>query len=272
MVGHAIKEELQPPQFSLMMTDKDSLNVDDHSEVMKFAVNNYDFIIHLAAMTDLEECEKDSKSAYLTNTIGTANMVWLARYLNIPIVYISTAGIFDGEKIGPYFTDDEPNPINHYGRSKWYGENFVTNYSKHYVLRAGWMMGGGPEVDKKFINKIFKKIKKGEKKIYVCDDIIGSPTYTIDLARSIKHIMLLSREIRYGIYNCSCQGKASRFEVAKKMVEYLNVDVEIIPVSSVGVMLEFPCKRSKNESLYTPKFTMRPWEAALKEYINDYFK
>jgi len=66
--------------------------------------------------------------------------------------------VFDGKKEQPYKSYDVPNPINHYNRSKYYGELLVKEYVYSYILRAGWMFGGGPEVDKKFVNKIINNI------------------------------------------------------------------------------------------------------------------
>ena len=83
-----------------------------------------------------------------------------------------------------------PNPLSHYGRAKYYGERFVNMYvAKHFCLRAGWMMGGGPRKDKKFINKLFQQIKAGSRELHVVDDKFGTPTYTVDFARSAAFLV-----------------------------------------------------------------------------------
>ena len=90
--------------------------------------------------------------------------------LNIPLLYISTAGIFDGKK-STYNETDQPVPLGHYGNSKYLGEVHVQEESNDYIIcRAGWMMGGGERKDKKFIQKIIKQIKEGNKVLYVVDD------------------------------------------------------------------------------------------------------
>ena len=117
-----------------------------------------EIILHLAALTDLEYCEKNIENTYSTNTTSVENAVILANNIGATLVYISTAGIFDGEK-NEYDDWDLPNPINIYGRSKYMGELYVEkNMDKYFVFRAGWMMGGGIGKDKKFVNKIIKKI------------------------------------------------------------------------------------------------------------------
>jgi len=108
-----------------------------------------DFLFHLGAHTDLEYCELNVDDTYLTNTTSVENAVFIANKLNIPLLYISTAGIFDGTK--DFYDDwDEPNPLGHYARSKYMGERYVRENATRYIIcRAGWMMGGGPEKDKK---------------------------------------------------------------------------------------------------------------------------
>lgn len=270
MVGTAIKKIF--PKDSLICTDKKELDVTKIDNVMAFSDPIIDTILHLAAETDLETCESKVKQAYMTNTIGTANMVELAKHLKIPIIYISTAGVFDGKKKDAYDVTDIPNPVNHYGRSKYFGEWAVDSYIQHYILRAGWMMGGGPDIDKKFVNKIFKKIQKGENTIKVCNDIVGSPTYTEDLANLILKL-IQKKKVPFGLYHCTGYGSPSRFDVACKIVELLDVKVKIVPVKNKDVLSEFSCPRSHNEVLINNiNIRMRYWEDSLKEYIYGYFK
>src|SRR5438045_9068738 len=109
--------------------------------------------------------------------------------MNIPLLYISTAGIFDGNK--EFYDDwDMPNPLGHYARSKYAGELFVKeNIQKHLVCRAGWMMGGGPVKDKKFINKILKQVKAGKTELNIINDKDGTPTYTKNFARNVNLLL-----------------------------------------------------------------------------------
>ena len=125
----------------------------------KKSVNEFnpDYLFHIGAYTDLEFCEENIDDTYLTNTISVENAVYIANALDIPILYISTAGIFDGSK-DIYDDWDHPNPMCHYARSKYAAERFVLEHANYsVVLRAGWMMGGGPKKDKKFIQKLAKR-------------------------------------------------------------------------------------------------------------------
>ena len=142
-------------------------------------------VLHLAALTDLEYCETHQDDCWKTNALGAENVALLARRYDATMVYISTAGIYAGEK-AEYHDFDLPNPLSHYGRAKYHGERVVEmRVPKYFCLRAGWMMGGGPTKDKKFINKIFQQIKAGARELRVVDDRFGTPTYTVDFARSI---------------------------------------------------------------------------------------
>ena len=177
-----------------------------------------DYLFHIGAYTDLEYCETNQDDTYATNTIAVENAVYIANNLNIPILYISTAGIFDGSK--DTFDDwDLPNPMGHYARSKYAGELFVEKYYSSFDLSAGWMMGGGPKKDKKFINKIMLQLKEGKKELFVVNDKLGTPTYTHDFAHNVK--LLVEKEF-WGLYNMVCDGITGRLEVAQELIKYLT--------------------------------------------------
>lgn len=121
------------------------LDVRDY-DAFEYAVRDFKptAIFHLAALTDLEFCEENPVDAYDTNSLGTEHAALLSKKYRALIVYISTAGIFDGQ-LDIYTEFDTPNPINIYGRSKYAGEAYVTSYlDSFFVFRSGWMMGGGP--------------------------------------------------------------------------------------------------------------------------------
>lgn len=232
-----------------------------------------DFLFHLGAYTSLEYCEENIDDAYLTNTTSVENATYIANELGIPMLYISTAGIFDGSQ--DTFDDwDRPNPMGHYARSKYMGELFVTqNVREHLVCRAGWMMGGGPRKDKKFIQKLMKQLKEGKTELNVVHDKLGTPTYTFDFARSVKALM----EKRYwGLYNMVCEGVTSRLEVAEQLVIELGIadQVKVNPVSSDFFKAEFFAPRPDSERLINRKLhlrglnTMSDWRIALKAYLD----
>ena len=236
-----------------------------------------DYLFHLGAFTDLEYCEKNIDETYRTNTLSVENACYIANELNIPLLYISTAGIFDGNK--NFYDDwDIPNPLGHYARSKYAGELFVKeNVRKHLICRAGWMMGSGPKKDKKFIQKLMKQIKAGKKELFIVNDKDGTPTYTHDFARNVK--LLIEKEY-WGLYNMVCDGQTSRKEVAEELLRLLfkEKEIKITEVSSDFFKKEYfaqrpPCERLVNKKLDLRGLNiMRDWKVALKEYLDDYYK
>jgi dTDP-4-dehydrorhamnose reductase len=231
-----------------------------------------DYLFHIGAYTDLEYCEENVNDTYTTNTISVENAVYIANKLNIPILYISTAGIFDGSK-DIYDDWDQPNPLCHYARSKYAGEKFVIQQAKFpIVLRAGWMMGGGPKKDKKFVSKILKQIKDGQNILNIVDDKLGTPTYTFDFAENAK--VIIENQI-WGLYNLVCQGTTGRYEVAQEIISILNLDskIKLNKVNSNYFKEEYYAPRPPSERLINKKLQlrgldqMRDWRVCLEEYL-----
>jgi dTDP-4-dehydrorhamnose reductase len=236
-----------------------------------------DYLFHLGAHTSLEYCEENPDDAYATNTLAVEHAVHIANALNIPLLYISTAGIFDGAQ-ETYDDWDQPNPLGHYARSKYMGERFVTeNVRRHLVCRAGWMMGGGPTKDKKFVQKLMKQVQDGKRELFVVDDKLGTPTYTIDFARNVD--LLLGSGL-WGIYNMVCPGVTSRLEVAQYLVRALRLEdqVKVTPVSSDYFAADYFAARPASERLITRKLdlrglnVMRDWRVCLEEYLGDAYR
>lgn len=235
-----------------------------------------DYLFHLGAHTNLEYCEQNSDEAYLTNTISVENAVLIAKELGIPLLYISTAGIFDGKK-DVYDDWDSPNPLGHYARSKYMGERFVVeNMNRYLICRAGWMMGGGPGKDKKFIGKILWQIKEGKTELNVVNDKFGTPTYTHDFANNVK--LLLDNEC-WGVYNLACEGEASRFAITRELLRLLQKEntIQLNEVNSDFFKTEYFAERPASERLINRKLSlrqlniMRDWKKCLKEYLDNYF-
>lgn len=235
-----------------------------------------DCLFHLGAFTDLEYCETHVEETYATNAIAVENAVYIANELDIPLLYISTAGIFDGAK-EVYDDWDVPNPLGHYARSKYAGEVFVIqNARRHLVCRAGWMMGSGPRKDKKFIQKVMRQLKEGKKELNIVTDKLGTPTYTHDFALNVKKLL----EAEYwGLYNMVCDGLTSRFDVATELVNILGLSgqVKINAVDSSFFAKEYFAARPDSERLVNFKLrlrgmnAMRDWKIALREYLTEYY-
>ncbi|MDC3240690.1 SDR family oxidoreductase [Gammaproteobacteria bacterium] len=256
------------------LTHLDFRNFEEyHEKVTKFKP---DWLFHIGAHTSLEFCELNENDAYETNTKAVEHAVSISNSLQIPLLYISTAGIFGGEKEF-YDESDQPKPLGHYGNSKYLGELYVQKHSKEYIIcRAGWMMGGGEAKDKKFIQKIINQIKEGKDVLYIVNDKDGTPTYTHDFARNC--MALIESENR-GLFNMVCGGMTSRFEVATELLSILKLknEIKIEEVSSDYFKEEYfatrpECERLVNKHLDKINMNlMRDWKIALRDCIKEYY-
>ncbi len=235
-----------------------------------------DIIFHIGAYTDLEFCENNKEDTFLTNTISVEYAVKISNMYSIPLVFISTAGIFDGNQES-YDDWDKPSPLGYYAKSKYAAEQYIQNNSNQYLIcRAGWMMGGGPNKDKKFVNKIIKQINTGVKDINVVDDKLGTPTYTHDFVSNIFKIL---ESEKLGLYNLVCEGNTSRYEVAKEIIKILNLEnkITINQVKSDFFKKEYFAPRPRSENLINLKLNilslniMRDWKTCLNEYLKNEF-
>lgn len=283
MLGEAFYHAFSS-EFECKFTDKDVnanwLQFLDFRDRAAYSRDVLDFkpdvLIHLGAYTSLEFCDTNELDALNNNVTSLETAVHLANDLDIPLLFISTAGIFDGAK-DEYDDWDTPGPLGVYARSKVLAEEFISRHAKkYYVMRAGWMMGGGPEKDKKFVGKIIKQLRGGAKELFIVNDKDGTPTYTHDFATVAKKLIFSGR---YGIYNCVCGGVTSRLEVAQEIVDLLGLrqSVGIKEVSSDYFAQEYFSKRPPSERLLNKKLeilglnTMRPWKEALEEYLKGYW-
>lgn len=284
MLGKAFYNEFKN-DYELKCTDKDVneewlsfLDFRDF-EAYRKDVEDFkpDYLFHIGALTDLEYQELNPDDAYMTNTIAVENAVYIANMLDIPLLYICTAGIFDGEK-NIYNDWEKPNPLCTYAKTKYYGECFVKEHARRYIIcRAGWMMGGGPKKDKKFVQKIMQQLKAGKKELFIVNDKQGTPTYTVDFAKNTR--LLIEKEL-WGLYNMVCHGETDRFEVAQEMLKVLGLDkdIKITTVNSSYFSKEYfaprpPCERLEDKRLNLRGLNiMRDWKVALREYLQNEYR
>lgn len=224
-------------------------------------------VIHAAAYTYVDDCEKNSEKAYLVNALGTRNVAIASQKVGAKFVYISTDYIFDGRKKEPYLEFDPPNPLSVYGKSKLAGEWFVENLlDKFYIVRTSWLYGLN---GRNFVKTILELVKK-KPSLKVVDDQIGSPTYTLDLAKKIAEII---QSDYFGIYHITNQGYCSWFDFACKILEISRVDKEVKPVKTED--FPRPAPRPKfsvleNFVLKNSGFSLlRSWEEALADFLKE---
>lgn len=267
MVGSYVAKVFN--NYEIISTDIEILDVRDPKAVLE-AVDGLapDVVLHLAAATDVDRCEQEPDWAFHTNAIGTQNIALACRKHNVILVYISTAGVFWGDKLTPYTEFDAPNPANVYGHSKLAGEQIISMLlDRFYIVRAGWMIGGS-ERDKKFVGKIARLLAPNPKEIRAVNDKFGSPTYARDLLLGIVELLETNY---YGLWHMVNNGTCSRYDVALQMKRIMRKDTNVIPVSSAHFPL--PAPRARSEAMRNYKLELiglppqRSWEEALEEYL-----
>lgn len=254
------------PFYSVQSLGKKELDITcpDQVETQVFSCKP-DVIIHAAAFTAVEECEKKQKKAFEVNALGTNSVVQAARKVQARVIYISTDYVFDGKKEIPYGEDDETNPLSIYGLSKWLGETFVLSYPKGTVVRTSWLYG---HEGKNFVKTMLQLADRDEQ-IKVVEDQRGSPTYARDLVQVI--LQLLKKE--NGIYHVSNTGSCTWFEFAKTILDMAGYDsTSVVPI----------CTEQYPSIAPRPKFSVlghdglkkvniplpRPWQEALKDFLH----
>jgi dTDP-4-dehydrorhamnose reductase len=226
------------------------------------------YVLHLAAMTDVDGCEADPEGAFRINERGTRNVALACRRCDAVLVYISTGMTYNGRKESPYVESDTPDPINVYARSKYGGELAVRELlPRSYIFYTCWLFGGGRD-DKKFAAKIIDSAK-GSRELKAVTDKFGSPTYTLDLAAAIRRFIDTGL---YGKYHCANTGVATRYDMAEVILKAARIEnCRVVPVSSDAFQLRAP--RPRMEALRNYNFEllgltpMRGWREALAEYV-----
>jgi dTDP-4-dehydrorhamnose reductase len=224
-------------------------------------------VIHIAAYTDVDGCELNQEKAFAVNAEGTKHVALAASKCDAKMVYLSTDYVFDGEKGEPYLESDPPHPLNVYGHSKLRGERYVQEGVKDFlVIRTQWLYG---PFGRNFVDSILQEATvKGA--LSIVNDQVGSPTYTIDLARAISELIRVEAR---GIFHVTNSDFCSWYAFAETVLKLSGVNrVKVLPISSKE--LGRPAPRPSYSVLSGQKlkketgWTMRSWSEALKDYLS----
>ena len=259
MIGRYADFGLRPSKTEFNITDRDQVL----SVITKMKPTA---ILHLAALTDMTYCEEHREEAFRINAESTKILAKAATAVNARFIYLSTNAVFDGTKSTPYDESDLPSPANEYGKSKIAGEAFVKEYGREWlIVRTARVFGGGKAADKRFVGKIIAQLNEPE--IHAIDDSLDTPTYAKDLMQRIKELM---REGRTGLVHITNSGIASRFLQAKSIADFFGYRGRLVPVSLNDFHLIPPPLR--NEALVSQTTRLRPWQEALREYLETEWK
>lgn len=272
-LGYDIVRELEARgETEILAVDKDEMDITDREAVMKVVKEyNPDVIFHCAAWTAVDKAEDMEDIVRKVNVEGTKNLTDASIEVGAKMIYMSTDYVFDGTKEGLYKEDDTPNPKSVYGKTKYEGEEMVRKNPKHFITRISWVFG----INGNNFIKTMLKLSENHDKLNVVDDQIGSPTYTVDLA---KLLVEMAESDKYGTYHVNNDGYCSWAEFAKYIMESNNKKTEINPVSTEEYLEITKTKqayRPRNSKLDKSKLTengfeMLPsWQDATDRYCKE---
>lgn len=227
-----------------------------------------ELVLHPAAYTLVDQAELDPPSAYKVNGLGTQNLALACAEADIPLLYISTNCVFDGNKPDPYYEYDAVNPTSVYGRSKLAGEMYVqTLLRKYYIVRTSWVFGPKPQGESNFVTKILK-VADERRAASVVDDEISNPTYAPDLAAKVLELVETGA---YGLYHMMNEGATSRYEFAAEIFRQTNRNIEIKPMKLADFKRPTPplyqSALHNFAAAHNLGIRLRPWQEALAEYV-----
>lgn len=269
-LGFDVAKELESRGHEVVGTDHHSMDITDAARVESVIRDAMpDAVIHCAAYTAVDAAEDNEAQCRRVNVDGVEHIAKVCKALDIPLLHISTDYVFGGQGERPWEPEDERDPRNVYGRTKYEGELAVQNLlEKYFIVRVTWTFG----VHGKNFVKTMLRLAENHDTIRVVDDQIGSPTYTRDLARLLADMIVTDR---YGVYHATNEGVCSWCEFARTIFEKAGLadKVQVVPVSTEEYGAKAPRPRNSrmsNEKLTENGFERLPsWQDALTRYLEE---
>lgn len=212
-VGRRLLEVLQDRGHEVTGTDIAELDITDfQATVRRISTVRPELVIHCAAMTNVDRCAERPDEALRINGLGTQNIAIACQRISAAMCYLSTNEVFDGESGTPYLEYDTPRPINPYGKSKWVGEQTVRDLvPRHFIVRTSWIFAHGGV---NFLQKIVGMAAAGRPLCVVTNEV-ACPTYAEDFVPALAQLVETGR---YGIYHLVNEGRASRYDFARHIL------------------------------------------------------
>jgi dTDP-4-dehydrorhamnose reductase len=266
MLGRDLVSSLESRHCILPLTREEADITDSSAVDRALDKGEPDIVIHCAAFTAVDDCEVQPELASKVNAEGTQNVARACRRLGIPVLYLSTDYVFDGEKPEPYVETDRPNPLNVYGKTKLAGEEGVKELAtRFWIVRVSWLFGPW---GRNFVRTILDQAQRGQP-LRVVADQVGAPTYTMHLAEKIEDIFTAAEG---GIYHVTNQGYCSWFEFAREILLQAGLDdITVSPIPSSA--LDRRARRPRNSRLANARLEasglglLPPWKDAVRSYL-----
>src|SRR5262245_13502953 len=224
------------------------------------AARRPDVVINAAAYTDVDGAESDQRGAYKLNAVAPRNLSVTSCELGIPLVHVSTDYVFDGLSDRPYHEFDRTNPLSVYGKSKLAGEQTTAAHNpRHYIIRTSWLYHTEGE---NFPKAMLAQSPRAEVRV-ACDQY-GSPTYAPHLAEAIARLIGTGA---YGTHHLAGNGAASRFEMTRRLYQFLGIGTVALPAPTSEFPRPAPRPRySVLTTVQEPEILLPPWEDGLAEF------
>lgn len=265
-LGYDVVNELEKRGHTAIGVDVEEMDITDAKAVETVITGaNVEAVIHCAAYTAVDAAEDNVDICRKVNAEGTENIAKVCQKLDQKMIYISTDYVFNGEGQRPWEPDDEREPLNVYGQTKYEGELAVEKYvDKYFIVRIAWVFG----VNGKNFIKTMLHLGETRNEISVVHDQIGSPTYTYDLSVLIVDMV---ESDKYGRYHATNEGLCTWYEFAVEIFRQAGMNVKVNPVTSE--MFPSKARRPHNSRMNKSKlsengFNHLPiWQDALKRYL-----
>lgn len=224
-----------------------------------------DLVIHAAAMTDVDGCQRNPELAFRVNALGTQNVALAYDRAGVGLIHVSTNEVFDGRLGRPYYEWDTPSPLSVYAQSKAAAERCIQALvRRYYIVRTAWLYARGGS---NFVTKIIAAADKLGT-LRVVTDEVSAPTHAPDLAEAIARLAATGQ---YGIYHFTNSGVCSRYEWTRKILELSGRGpVPVEPITHDQWPRPAPpplfCPIA-NQAGAALGISLRPWEEALETYF-----
>lgn len=209
------------PQFKLDNLNFEKFDLFDREELKKILIKfNPNYILHNAAITNLELCEQNKELCFKINYELSCLITDVAKDLNIKLIFISTDQIYNGLK-DSYSEKDTPNPINNYGISKVKSEEYILKYYSNSLIIRTNFFGWGPSYRNSFSDRVLKDTFTNVKEL---DDVRFNPIY---LSTLINILFEMINNNYSGLFNLSSDDSFTKYKLAKKFLEYFKINKKI---------------------------------------------
>ncbi len=270
-LGREFQKSLENSGHEVAALDKEVLDISDPDKIkIAFSLHNPDIVLNCAAYNLVDKAEEDFDMAFKINSLGVRNLAFACKKSNALLVHYSSDYVFDGKKEDFYTEEDEPKPVNSYGKSKLLGENFLKEEMDNFLLfRVSWVFGDGKQ---NFLYKLLEWAKK-TRTLKVVYDQISVPTCTRDIASLT--MFAISKGLR-GVYHLTNSGYASRYEVSRFFIERLGLNNLVLPVGSDH--FPSPAKRPYFSAMSNLKLSkalnveIPEWKVGIESYVRAMFE